>query len=209
MKKIAVDTVKAFLKEHKCEGTYSKTFEVAGSSFEVTFRTNLSVAEKTVFINRVLSGCFDSAGDFRPEYVFPVLRATILQMCTNVPAFSLKNSSDAGGQPVLDLESMNELYRAMDLNNLDNPEFQNMLDEMTLLCSQAIDWKKEHILSSNNTDSALRNLLDTLNEKLDGIDIGDLMQYSNILFEATKGLEEGAITDKLIDLSRYRDGAGE
>lgn len=208
MKKISVDTVNAFLKEHKHKDSYTKTFEVAGSSFEVTFRTNLSIAEKTTFINRVLSGCFDSAGDFRPEYVLPVLRATILQMCTNVPAFSLKNSSDAGGQPVLDLESMNELYRAMDLNNLDNPEFQNMLDEMTLLCSQAIDWKKSRILSEHNTDSALSDLLDTLTEKINSIDAEAISRYVSSIFETAKD-SEGETGKKLIELNRYRDGAGE
>lgn len=208
MKKISVDTVKAFLKEHKHKDPYTKTFEVAGSSFEVIFRTNLSIAEKTVFINRVLSGCFDSAGDFRPEYVLPVLRATILQMCTNVPAFSLKNSSDAGGQPILDLEAMNELYMAMDLNNLDDPEFQNMLDEMTLICSKAIDWKKSRILSEYNTDSALSNLLDTLTEKINSIDAESISQYVKAIFETAKD-SEGETGKKLIELNRYRDGAGE
>ena len=90
MKKIAVNTMKTFLKEHKREDTYTQTFKVADSSFEVVFHTNLSIAEKSTFINRVLKGCFDHMGNFRPEYVSPVLRATILQMCTNVPALTLK-----------------------------------------------------------------------------------------------------------------------
>ena len=43
MKKIAVNTMKTFLKEHKREDTYTQTFKVADSSFEVVFHTNLSI----------------------------------------------------------------------------------------------------------------------------------------------------------------------
>ena len=49
MKKIAVNTMKTFLKEHKREDTYTQTFKVADSSFEVVFHTNLSIAEKGAF----------------------------------------------------------------------------------------------------------------------------------------------------------------
>ena len=54
MKKIAVNTVKAFLKEHKREDAYTQTFTMGDSSFEVAFHTALTVSEKTTFINRIL-----------------------------------------------------------------------------------------------------------------------------------------------------------
>lgn len=199
MKKIAVNTVKSFLKEHKREDTYTRTFEVADSSFEVVFHTNLSIAEKTTFINRVLSGCFDSIGNFLPEYVSPVMRATILQMCTNVPALTLKNELSNSGSPALDLEAMNDLYMAMNLNCVSDQGYQKMIAEMTQLCSQAIDWKKAHNLSDHNTDSALRNLLDTLTAKIDGMDTSALMQYAGILSEATQGLGKGDILKGLLE----------
>ena len=46
MKKIAVNTVKAFLKEHKREDAYTQTFTMGDSSFEVAFHTALTVSEK-------------------------------------------------------------------------------------------------------------------------------------------------------------------
>lgn len=199
MKKIAVNTMKAFLKEHKREDTYTQTFKVADSSFEVVFHTNLSIAEKSTFINRVLSGCFDGMGNFRPEYVSPVLRATILQMCTNVPALTLKNELSGNGSPVLDLEAMNNLYMAMNIDCLENQEYQQMMNEMVQLCFQAIDWEKAHNLSNHDTDSALRNLLDTLTAKVDGMDTSALMQYAGILSDATQGLGEGDILKGLLE----------
>ena len=55
MKKIAVNTVKAFLKENKKEDAYTQAFTVGDSSFEVSFHTALTIAEKSTFLNRVVS----------------------------------------------------------------------------------------------------------------------------------------------------------
>ena len=126
----------------------------------MTFRTALSVMEKSVFLNRVVSGCFDMTGKYRPEYVSPMLRATIIQMCTNIPAMTLKNESDSEGAPALDIDGMNELYLTMDLDNIQNDDYQAMLHEMVYLSTQAIDWKRSSVLADHGTDSALRNLFE-------------------------------------------------
>ena len=80
MKKIAVDTMRTFLKERKAENITKLSVPVGDSSFELEIKTHLTVTEKSTFISRVLSGCFDVMGNFRPEYVSPMMRATILQM---------------------------------------------------------------------------------------------------------------------------------
>lgn len=200
MKKIAVDTVKAFLQEQKVEDKFVETFAVGEKSFEVTFHTALTVTEKTSFINRVLSGCFDAKGDFRPEYVSPMLRATIIQMCTNLPVLSLKNERDENGRSLMDLEAMNNLYMAMDLDNLKNPSYQAMMGEMVHLSGQAIDWKRGRALAEHDTDAAIRRLLDTLTKKVEDMDTVELMQYASQLSEATKGLGEGDILKGLLQV---------
>lgn len=204
MKKIAVNTVKAFLKERKREDTYTQTFEVADSSFEVVFRTSLSIAEKAAFINRVLSGCFDSTGNFHPEYVTPMMRATILQMCTNVPAMTQKNEAGSEGASMLDLDAMDKLYMALDLDKLDSCEYKALASELFNLCTQAIEWRKSYVLANRGTDASLRHLLDTLAEKAERVDADDLMQYAGTLSEAVKGMEGGEIAKKLIELKDYR-----
>lgn len=199
MKKIAVNTVKNFLKENKRENTFTQTFEVGDNTFDVTFRTALSVMEKSVFLNRVVSGCFDMTGKYRPEYVSPMLRATIIQMCTNIPAMTLKNESDSEGAPVLDIDGMNELYLTMDLDNIQNDDYQAMLHEMVYLSTQAIDWKRSSVLADHGTDSALRNLLNSLSAKVQSLDMDSLMKYAAVLSESTKNLDEGGILQGLIN----------
>lgn len=200
MKKIAVNTVKAFLQEHKREDAYTQTFTMGDSSFEVAFHTALTVSEKTTFINRVISGCFDSTGKFRPEYVSPMLRATIMQMCTNLPPLTLKNETDDEGAAALDLNGMNELYLALNLDAVQNEGYQAMLGEMVALCTQAIDWKKGCTLSGNTTENALRDLIVALTTKVDSLNVSDLMQFAGDLSVATKGLDEGGILQGLLKL---------
>lgn len=206
MKKIAVNTVKSYMKEHPREDAYTQTFEVGESSFDVVFHTALTTNEKSIFISRVVSGCFDATGKFRPEYVSPMLRATIIQMCTNIPALTLKNETDQAGAAVLDIDGMNELYLAMDLDNVQDRGYQSMMHEMVPLCGQAIDWQKSHALAEHSTDAALRHLLDALTAKVDSLDMDSLLQYAGTLSKATEGLGEG---DILKGLMRVKSGETE
>lgn len=198
MKKIAVNTVKSFLKENKRDNTYAQTYNVGGATFDVVFQTSLSVDEKSTFIKRVLSGCFDSNGDFRPEYVTPMIRATVIQLCTNIPALTLKNETDEGGVPALDLNGMNELYLALDMENIQNDEYQIMLDDVVALCHQALDWKRSALLHSHNTDSAIRDLLNAITDRVENLDTDSLLKYAGTLSDRTKNLDENSILDALV-----------
>lgn len=202
MKKIAVNTVKAFLKENRRADAYTQTFTLGDSSFEVAFHTVLTVAEKSTFLNRVVSGCFDAMGKFRPEYVSPMLRATILQMCTNIPAMTLKNETDSAGAPALDVDAMNELYLALNLDNVQDAGYQAMLGEMGYLCGQAVDWKKNSALADRGTETALRDLLESLAEKVKDTDTGALMRYAGILSENTKDLDADGILQGLLKANK-------
>jgi hypothetical protein len=207
MKKIAVNTVKTFLKENKSEDAYTKTFTVGESSFEVTFHTALTVAEKSVFVNRVVSGCFDAAGKFRPEYVSPMLRATILQVCTNLPVLTLKGEQAEDGGSLMDVEAMNDLYGALDLDHLDNISYQVMMNEMVQLTWQAIEWRKSRILAHDSApklDSideaaqAIKAAAEGISKSVESADLSTLMEYAGQLSQATKGLDEGGILNGLL-----------
>ncbi len=207
MKKIAVNTVKSYLKDHKRDGVFSMTFQVGESSFDVVFHTVLSIDEKSTFVHRVITGCFDKLGNFRPEYVSPMLRATIMQMCTNLPALTLKGETDEDGVPAMDLNGMNELYLAMDLDSVQDAGYQAMLHEMVQLCGQAIDWKRNVLLADRRTDNGLRDLLTAITEKVDHVDIKSLMEYAGTLAESTKNLDSSNILNGLIQ-ERMKENAG-
>lgn len=129
-----------------------------------------------------------------------MLRATIMQMCTNLPPLTLKNETDDEGAAALDLNGMNELYLALNLDAVQNEGYQAMLGEMVALCTQAIDWKKGCTLSGNTTENALRDLIVALTTKVDSLNVSDLMQFAGDLSVATKGLDEGGILQGLLKL---------
>lgn len=206
MKKIAVNTVKAFLKEHADTGTVTKEFPVADSTFEVQIRTILTVDEKTKFISRVVRNCFDAAGNYHPEFLTPMLRATILQMCTNVPVLTMKGEAEN-----MDLDAMNALYQAMNLDYLDNEPYQAMMREMVGLCQVGIEWRKARNLSDGNKVSvnamnalgdaaiSIRNVMEALAKKADSADMDTLMQYAGQISKATENLDEGGILQGILD----------
>lgn len=206
MKKIAVNTVKAFLKEHADTGMVTKEFPVADATFEVQIRTILTVDEKTKFISRVVRNCFDAAGNYHPEFLTPMLRATILQMCTNVPVLTMKGEAEN-----MDLDAMNALYQAMNLDYLDNEPYQAMMREMVGLCQVGIEWRKAHNLSDGNKVSvnamnalgdaaiSIRNVMEALAKKADSTDMDTLMQYAGKISKATENLDEGGILQGILD----------
>ena len=206
MKKIAVNTVKAFLKEHADTGMVTKEFPVVDATFEVQIRTILTVDEKTKFISRVVRNCFDAAGNYHPEFLTPMLRATILQMCTNVPVLTMKGEAEN-----MDLDAMNALYQAMNLDYLDNEPYQAMMREMVGLCQVGIEWRKARNLSDGNKVSvnamnalgdaaiSIRNVMEALAKKADSTDMDTLMQYAGKISKATENLDEGGILQGILD----------
>ena len=70
---------------------------------------------------------------------------------------------------------------------------------MVYLSTQAIDWKRSSVLADHGTDSALRNLLNSLSAKVQSLDMDSLMKYAAVLSESTKNLDEGGILQGLIN----------
>ena len=59
MKKIAVNTVKNSSKRISVKILLPRLLEVGDNTFDVTFRTALSVMEKSVFLNRVVLDAYE------------------------------------------------------------------------------------------------------------------------------------------------------
>lgn len=204
MKKIAVNTVKSFLNEHKNENAITKNYSVGESEFEVTIKTRLTVFEKTTFINRVLSGCFDALQNFRPEYITPMLRATIIQMCTNIPVISVKGDRAENGEAIMDIEAMNELYCALDLDRVEDAQYQMMLNEIVQLTHNAIDWKRHKLLSGGEAEafSAIRQIADRFSAMLDNTDTEKLMEYAAQLTKNTGGLDSKELVSAILSTDK-------
>ncbi len=201
-KKISVDTVRTYLKEAKPSGTAEAHLRLEdGKDVIVTIRTHLSTAEKSAFIARVLIGCFDERGEYRPEYFTPMLRATILQMCTDLPALSVRAKD--GGESQLDLDAMDALYVALNLDGFSGGGYREMMSELVFLAQSAVEWRKARELNGSGKSvsaaaDAARELLNALTEKVSEIDAEAMMDYAAKLAKAAEGTEPDALRDAVV-----------
>lgn len=211
MKKIAVNTVKAFLKENKTEDVIVKKYPVGDSEFEVRIRTRLTTDEKALFIRRVMSGCFDQMDNYRPEYFTPMFHATWLQMCSNLPTITLKGEYGPDGESLMDVNAMDELFTVLNLERELNND-KTMFMDLTFDCQEAVEWKKSRILAKDGAPDlsgidavgeaadSVKELITRISNVVSGINTEELMQYAGQLSKATEGMDEGGIANGLLRL---------
>lgn len=201
MKKIAMSTIKSFLKENVIGKTITKKFPIGDSEFEVIIKTALTTDEKSLFISRVLSGCFDKKRDFRPEYVTPMLRATILQVCSNIPVVTLKGDSGDNGGALMDIDAMNNLYCALDLDSLDDDAYQTMLNELVKLTSSAIDWRRSRVVADIQEEAAhaVKEVSDKIAGVIESLDMERLMEYAAVLSKQTEALDTEGLVKAILE----------
>lgn len=105
---------------------------------EAHIKTTLSIPEQGMFIDRVISSCFDTDGDFMPQYLDPIFAITLLQMTTDIPpltsTISLKDESgnETGEKAtIIDIEKTYELCKAINLiANVKDKQYQNLIHSL-------------------------------------------------------------------------------
>lgn len=211
MKKISTNTVKEFLKENETAREITRSFHVGESDVEYTVKTELTIEEKSLFISRVLSGCFDALGNYRPEYEAPMLRATILQMCTNLPVISMRGQTGDNGESLMDMEAMNRLYLTLGLESIEDSRYQSMKGEICTLCRMALDWHRNRRLRQENgtvseAAASVRAAAEKFISAVENTDIASLIEFAGELTKYTKGADSEGLADAL---SRMWSQAGD
>lgn len=112
---------------------------------EISVKNELSIEDKGNFIDRVVNACFDTDGDFIPQYLDPVFMITLLQMTTNVPVFEREIELDDGSKTtVIDIEKTYELCKAINLiHNVKDNTFQALVAELRGMTVEKLDYMKQ------------------------------------------------------------------
>lgn len=161
MAKITQKSMNALLKVYRNQKT-DVTLHMADPEnpeeiiMEISVKNELSIEDKGNFIDRVVNACFDTDGDFIPQYLDPVFMITLLQMTTNVPVFEREIELDDGSKAtVVDIEKTYELCKAINLiHNVKDNAFQALVAELRGMTVEKLDYMKqmrfcaeEHMLS--------------------------------------------------------------
>lgn len=150
MAKITQKSMNALLKVYRNQKT-DVTLHMANPEnpeeiiMEISVKNELSIEDKGNFIDRVVNACFDTDGDFIPQYLDPVFMITLLQMTTNVPVFEREFELDDGSKTtVVDIEKTYELCKAINLiHNVKDNAFQALVAELRGMTVEKLDYMKQ------------------------------------------------------------------
>lgn len=207
MKKISVKTVKAFMDSVADDVADEIVCSVGDASFTVHLKTKLTVEEKGQFIRRVVDSCFGADGSYHPQYFVPMVRATMIQMCTDLPALSLRSEDG----DLLDVDGMNDLYMAMDFDDVNlRPAFRTLFLDMTGLCEHAVEYERGMCIASANAASdqaltevagamkSIRDAAAAIAKQVNGADTAKLLEYAGKLSQATDSMAPNRLVEELV-----------
>lgn len=118
---------------------------------EIALKTSLTIPEKGVFVDRVVTPCFDENGDFMPQYLDPLFMITLLQMTTNVPAvedmipivdeFGVETGDKTA---IVNIEKTYELCKAINLvKNVTDIAYQSLINELRQMVTDKLAYMKD------------------------------------------------------------------
>lgn len=143
---------------------------------EISVKTDLSIPEKGIFVDRVVNSCFDVDGDFMPQYLDPVFIITLLQMTTNVPVYEQETKPIlANGEEspttvkVLDIEKTYSLCKAINLvHNVKDDRYQALVADLKGMVEAKLDYMKEvNAKKTSNMIHVLQPLLESFSDVLE------------------------------------------
>ena len=213
MKKLSVETMKKYMKTKEPQKSVKVHYEFDGAEFDVEVRTSLSCAEQSAFISRVLAGCFDDSGNFRPEYFDPMFHATVLQMMTNVPPIPIRGAANDDGEKLLDIDAMDELYDALALENDEATEdFCGFIGYLYGLCDNAAEYRRVRNLANSGVTgdlsaivSGVRRFVESLVDKVESVNTEELLTYAGQLAELTRGMNAEGVADAMLRLYKSEE----
>lgn len=118
---------------------------------EIALKTSLTIPEKGVFVDRVVTPCFDENGDFMPQYLDPLFMITLLQMTTNVPAVEdmIPIVDESGVETkdktaIVNIEKTYELCKAINLmKNVTDIAYQSLINELRQMVADKLAYMKD------------------------------------------------------------------
>ena len=172
---------------------------------EITLKTSLSIPEKGIFVDRVVTPCFDENGDFMPQYLDPLFMITLLQMTTNVPAIEDSIPVETGEDTesgekatIINIEKTYELCKAINLmRNAKDVKYQALISELKRMVADKLDYvKKVNIRKASNSLTILQPVLDALVKVGDNTNLLDSLERM-----ITMAKPDAESNDKVVSIS--------
>lgn len=143
-----------FMNDEVSANTNTITYSFGEKSFDVTLKTEMTVDDKSTFIDRVVKGCFDSNNEYRPEFKDAIFQITILQMLSDIPVFTKimkeldeNNNETENKIDVVDIDKTYSLCKKLNLFDKANDAFKELYNELLLLVEEKIRFEQKRIVA--------------------------------------------------------------
>lgn len=177
-------------------GAYIRTINDNEEMYDFNFYTNLSAANKLKFVNSVVNVLVDE------NYYNSIIRDLVfdffvIDIMTDIDTSELKKSSSF----VNDVEQFLEETNIVDVVRANVSPF--VFDEL----NKAIDNSIQYLtgIHPNPLNEALANLVNTLEKKVDGIDLNSMMQMAQKFIGITDEFTPKNIVDAYIDSEIHKN----
>lgn len=118
---------------------------------EIALKTSLTIPEKGIFVDRVVTPCFDENGDFMPQYLDPLFMIALLQMTTNVspiedtiPILDEVGNETGEKSTIMNIEKTYELCKAINLvKNVADTKYQALIEELRQMVADKLAYMKD------------------------------------------------------------------
>lgn len=179
----------------KVDFTYGNTI--------ITINPNLSFAEKSTFIDRVVNSCFTSDGEFLPEYVDLITFITLIQMCSNMPTPKKDDKLDLqlGYEWMVATDLLTKIRSSYQTENTNiEKSLCNWFSDLEDCIANKIEFKKQEILVNKKTPLdelfvSINNIVSNFEGSLD--DVKNLIPVISKLAQ-NKDIDEKAIIETII-----------
>lgn len=141
---------------------------------EIALKTSLTISEKGIFVDRVVTPCFDENGDFMPQYLDPLFMITLLQMTTNVPVVEDmipivdESGVETGDKTaIINIEKTYELCKAINLvKNVTDIAYQSLISELQQMVADKLAYMKDvNARKATSFGMVLKPYLDAANSE--------------------------------------------
>ena len=194
-----------FMNEEVSANTKTITYSFGEKSFDVTLKTEMTVDDKSTFIDRVVNGCFDNNNESRPEFRDAIFQITILQMLSDVPVFTKKmkeldenNNETENKIDVVDIDKTYSLCKKLNLFDKADDSFKKLYNELLSLVEEKIEFEQKRIIAGE------KKLLEKAMEEIT-TGVALVNSIGEKLLEGRKAVFNDADTNKMIELSKRID----
>jgi hypothetical protein len=207
MSKISVGNVNQIIKNSKQEDKVAITVPAKDKTYDIEFKTHLTLHDEELFVKRVVGFSFEqTTGEYLSAFNELGKYVAVLQYMTNVdiPTFKDKKTIDCEKTKefvdVIDLkEKIHEWFILAD--GTPEQRLGEYIYELFNMADNEVEFIKQqkiHKSSMDNFFDGLTNVVEQYGDKLNGLDINNVLD----VFNKVKNMDESKFVTAIVDKAK-------